>query len=180
VVKRLLELAPNLSLSVSCTTRPPRPGEVDGREYRFVTPEEFERLRREDAFLESAEVFGHRYGTPAAPIREALDRGRDVVLEIDVQGAEQVRRGTLPATFVFLAPPTERELAERLRDRDTETEAEVVRRLAGASREMQAAEWFDHVVVNDDVERAAREVAGILEGEPREAPRGDPPPDPSR
>lgn len=180
MVRRLLELQPDLVLSVSATTRPPRRGEIDGREYRFVTAEEFERLRAQGAFLEWAEVFGHRYGTLLQPITDATNEGRDVVLEIDVQGAEQVRQRGLPAAFVFLAPPSERELAERLRNRDTEAEAEVARRLAASSDEMRAAQWFDHVVVNDDVDRAAREVAGILSSERREPPRGDPPLDPAR
>jgi guanylate kinase len=180
VVRRLLELQPELTLSISCTTRPARPGEVDGGHYRFVSPEEFDRLVREGAFLEWAEVFGNRYGTLARPITEALEAGRDAVLEIDVQGAEAVRASGLPATFVFLAPPSERELAERLRHRETESEAEVAQRLAGSTAEMRAAGWFDHVVINDDVDRAADELARIIGGVRTESPRGDPPPDPTR
>jgi guanylate kinase len=125
-------------------------------------------------------VFGHRYGTLLAPITEGLEAGRHVVLEIDVQGAEKVRERGLLASFIFLAPPSERDLAERLRHRDTESDAEVARRLAGASDEMRAAEWFDHVVVNDDVDRAAAEVAGIIATVRTESPRGDQPPDPTR
>jgi guanylate kinase len=165
---------------VSCTTRPPRSGEIDGREYRFVSPEQFDRLMDQGAFLEWAEVFGNRYGTLAEPIRQALAAGRDAVLEIDVQGAETVKGGGLPATFIFLAPPSERDLAERLRHRDTESEAEMSRRLAGSSDEMRAAQWFDHVVINDDVDRAAGELAGIITSVRTESPRGDPPPDPTR
>jgi guanylate kinase len=170
-------------LSISTTTRHPRPGEAEERDYRFVSDEEFDRLVRRGAFLEWADVFGHRYGTLAAPIREALTEGRDTILEIDVQGASKIREEGLPATFVFLVPPSEAELALRLRKRDTESDAEVARRLAGADEEMQAAAWFDHVVVNDDVDRAAAELAAIIAGTPQEPPGASrptiPPADPT-
>ena len=156
-------------LSVSATTRHPRAGEVDGREYLFVAGPEFDALIEGGKLLEWADVFGHRYGTPADPIEAALSQGRDVMLEIDVQGAKQVRDRGLPATFIFLVPPSEADLAERLRNRRTETEEDVQRRLAGADEEMQEAAWFDHVVVNDDVDRAAAELAAIIAGTPKEA-----------
>jgi guanylate kinase len=179
VVRRLLQLNPNLTLSISATTRRPRPGEVDGRDYRFVTDDAFDRLIDENAFLEWANVFGHRYGTLADPIRQALAQGRDVILEIDVQGARQVKERGSEATFVFLVPPSDRELAARLRGRHTETEPDMQRRLAMAEEELKAAGWFDHVVVNDDVDRAAAEVAGIIAAEPQDSPGGAPPPDPA-
>jgi guanylate kinase len=157
-----MQLLPDMALSISCTTREPRPGEVDGRHYRFVSTDEFQRLIDDDAFLEWAEVFGHRYGTLWGPITAALEQGRDVILEIDVQGAGKVRARGLPATYVFLLPPTEEELARRLDLRDTESTAQRERRLAAARDEMRSAEWFDHVVVNDEVDRAAAEVAGII------------------
>ncbi len=147
---------------MSVTSRPPRPGERDGRDYRFVSPQEFDRAIRRGEFLEWAEVFGHRYGTLGAAVTEQLERGRDVILEIDVQGATKVKDQGLEATFIFVAPPEERDLAERLRQRDTESQEEMARRLAAAGEEMRAARWFDHVVINDDVERAAAEVAGII------------------
>jgi guanylate kinase len=178
VVRRLLELRPDLAYSVSCTTREPRPGEVEGRDYRFVSEAEFDRLAAEGAFLEWAEVFGHRYGTLEAPIREALARGRDVVLEIDVQGARAVRDRLPEAVLIFLEPPSEEELARRLRSRRTEPERELARRLAGAREELAQRGWFDHVVVNDRVDRAAREVAAIIAAAPR-AP-DDPPTVPAR
>jgi guanylate kinase len=157
-------------LSVSCTTRPPRSGEVDGRDYYFLSPEEFERLVEEGAFLEWAEVYGHRYATPMAPVTEALERGRDVILEIDVQGAARVRAQMPDAVLIFLAPPSLEALVERIRRRHTEDEDAMAERLAAASREMEQASWFDHVVINDEVERAAAEVAAIINGNPD--PRG--------
>ncbi len=158
-----MELLPDLVLSISCTTRDPRPGEADGSDYRFVSPDEFERLIHEGAFLEWAEVFGHRYGTLWGPIVQELERGRDVILEIDVQGAAKVRARQLPATFVFLVPPSDQELARRLDLRDTEPSDQRHRRLAAAKDEARSAEWFDHVVVNDEVDRAAAEVAAIID-----------------
>jgi guanylate kinase len=153
-------------LSVSCTTRPPRPGEVEGRDYRFVSPEEFDRLVEEGAFLEWAEVYGHRYGTLMGPVTEGLARGKDVILEIDVQGAGRVRERMPDAVLIFLAPPSFEALVERIRRRHTEDEAGMARRLAAASWEMDQASWFDHVVINDQVDRAAAEVAAIIDGNP--------------
>jgi guanylate kinase len=153
-----------MEYSVSCTTRAPRPGEVDGRDYRFVSRHRFDQLVEEDAFLEWADVYGHAYGTLAGPIADALDQGRSVILEVDMQGAASVREAGLPVVLVFLQPPSFDELARRLRSRGTEDEITLAARLAKAEREMEQSEWFDHVVVNDDVERAAQEVAAIIDG----------------
>jgi guanylate kinase len=167
VVRRLLELRPDLALSVSCTTRDPRPGEVDGRDYRFVSPPQFDQLVEEGAFLEWAEIYDdHRSGTLLGPVLEALEEGRDVVLEIDVQGAEKVRRRMPRSVLVFLAPPSMEELERRLLARHTEREASLRRRLEAAGWEMEQAAWFDHVVENDEVERAAAEVAAIIDDNP--------------
>lgn len=168
VIRPLLALRPNVTFSVSCTTRAPRPGEVDGRDYRFVTAEGFDELVADGAFLEWAAVFGHRYGTLAAPIDEALSAGSDALLEIDVQGAATVRARRPDAILVFLRPPSLEELARRLRARHTEDATELSRRLASAADEMRQSEWFDHVVVNDDVDRAAQEIAAIIESAPRD------------
>lgn len=165
VVARLLRMRPDLYLSVSCTTRPPRLGEVDGRDYRFVSPLEFEELVDRGAFLEWAEVFGHRYGTLWAPLADQMEAGRAVLLEIDVQGAAAVRSRMPRAVLVFLRPPSEEDLVRRLRGRDTEDEAELSRRLAAAREEMARAGGFDHVVVNDRVDEAARDVAAIIDAE---------------
>jgi guanylate kinase len=167
-----MESLPDLVLSVSCATRPPRREEVDGEDYRFVSADEFQRLIDEGSFLEWAEVFGHRYGTLLGPIVERLEEGRDVILEIDVQGAGKVRASGLPATFIFLVPPSEEELARRLGLRDTESTAQQRRRLAAAKDESRQAEWFDHVVVNDEVDRAAAEVAAIISSTPKEPTPG--------
>jgi guanylate kinase len=158
-----MELLPDMVLSISCTTREPRPGEVDGRHYRFVSTDDFQRLIDEEAFLEWAEVFGQRYGTLWGPIARELEKGHDVILEIDVQGAGKVRAHGLPATFIFLVPPSDQELARRLGLRDTESTVQRELRLAAAKDEALSAEWFEHVVVNDEVDRAAAEVAAIID-----------------
>jgi guanylate kinase len=159
----LLELRPELVLSVSCTTRDPRPGEVDGRDYEFISPELFDQLVEKDEFLEWAEIYGHRSGTLLAPVLKELTAGRHVILEIDVQGAAAVRRRMPEAVLIFLAPPSDGELERRLRARRTESEPELERRLRAARSEMNQRSWFDHVVVNDEVERAAAEVAAIID-----------------
>lgn len=164
VVRRLIEREPALVLSISATTRPPRPGEVDGRDYRFVTPETFRGLAEEGAFLEWAEVFGHRYGTLWGPISGDLEAGRDVILEIDVQGAAQTLDRFPDAVLIFLAPPSEEELARRLRDRGTEAGGDLERRLRDARTEIAQAGLFHHVVTNDLVERASAELAAIIAG----------------
>jgi guanylate kinase len=161
-----LEFRPDTVYSVSCTTRPPREGEIDGRDYRFVSPATFAELVGDGAFLEWAEVFGHRYGTLAGPIADALAEGRSAILEIDMQGAAAVRDRVPDAVLIFLSPPSIEELERRLRDRGTEPEAAIERRLARSREEMPQSSWFDHIVVNDEVERAAREVASIIDATP--------------
>jgi guanylate kinase len=163
VVQRVLAIRPHLAYSVSCATREPRPGEVDGAHYRFVSAVEFDRLVAEGAFLEWAEVFGHRYGTLLAPILDLLADGRDVILEIDVQGAATVRERIPDAVLAFLVPPSWEELERRLRSRRTEDEVELDRRLQSARQEMAQAELFDHVVENDDADAAAAQVAAIID-----------------
>ncbi len=164
IVARLRELVPELWESVSYTTRDPRPDEVDGVDYCFVTREEFESLRDADGFLEWFEVFGDLKGTPRGPVAEHLAGGDDVLLEIDVQGALKVRQQFPEAVLVFVRPPSLEDLRARLEGRGTETEAALIRRLAEAEGELAQASEFDHVVVNDDVERVVGEVAGILAG----------------
>jgi guanylate kinase len=178
-------MVPGVELSVSVTTRERRPTERDGVDYRFVDDREFSRLVQAGELLEWAEVFGHRYGTPAGRIRRALEEGRDVVLEIDVQGARQVRDAMPDAVLVFLAPPSLEELERRLRLRGTEDEHRLARRLATASAELQAGHWFDHVVVNDELEHASSQVAAIIEitraassGHPERGETGDRSPGP--
>jgi guanylate kinase len=145
------------------TTRRPRPGERDGIDYHFVSDEEFDLLVAGGELLEWAHVVGHRSGTPARPVEEALAAGRDVVLEIDVQGARQVREGGSEAVLIFLAPPSMEELERRLRSRGTEDEARLALRLATAKQEMAQLPLFDHVVVNDRLDEATAQVEAIIQ-----------------
>jgi guanylate kinase len=162
LVRRLLAAHPEVRLSVSVTTRPPRPTERDGVDYRFVSDAEFDRLIRSGELLEWADIVGHRSGTPAGPVEEALASGTDVLLEIDVKGAFQVRDRVPGALMIFLEPPTLDELERRLRSRGTEDEARLARRLGTAAWELEQRGAFDHVVVNDDLERATAQVEAIL------------------
>jgi guanylate kinase len=162
VIKRLLELDPQLRYSVSYTTRPPRPGEVDGVDYRFVNRDAFERRIRESALLEYATYDGHLYGTPIAPLDEARAAGYDIVLKIDVQGAEQVRKRAPDALRIFLAPPNMDELLRRRTERHSENPLDQTARQHIAQDEMALAPHFDHVAVNDDLERAVHEVLAII------------------
>lgn len=154
---------PMVWLSVSATTRPPRPGEVDGVHYHFVDDATFDAMVASGEFLEWAVVHGrHRYGTPKAPVLARLAESRPALLEIDLAGARQVRSAMPDARFVFLAPPSVEELVRRLVGRGTENEAERARRLATAEVEMAAAPEFDHVIVNDDVQRATDELVAVM------------------
>jgi len=145
------------------TTRAPRPEERDGIDYHFVSDEEFDRLVAEGELLEWAHVVGHRSGTPARPVEEALAARRDVVLEIDVQGAGQVRDRAPGAVLIILAPPSMQELERRLRSRGTEDEARLAVRLATAREEMAQLPLFDHVVVNDHLDEATAQVEAIIQ-----------------
>lgn len=162
VVARALELDPGIWLSVSATTRIPRSGEQDGREYFFVDDTEFDRLVATDGLLEWASFAGHRYGTPSAPVRERLSRGTPVLLEIEVQGARQVRERVPGALLVFLAPPSWEVLEARLTGRGTESPDAVARRLAAAREELAAAAEFDRVLVNADVGECARALLDLV------------------
>lgn len=157
---------PDIWLSVSATTRPARPGEVDGVHYLFLTPEDFAGMVERGEFLEHAVVHGrHHYGTPRKPVEECLAAGRPALLEIDLQGARQVRTTMPQARFVFLAPPTWDELVRRLVGRGTEGDEERARRLATARIEMAAQAEFDDTIVNDDVTRATDELVALIRGD---------------
>ena len=163
IVARLLAALPDLELSISATTRGPRPREDEGRHYYFVDREQFDEMIEAGGFLEWADIFGERYGTPSEPVARALGKGRDVLVEIDIQGARQVKAADPAAYMVFITPPSLQELERRLRSRGTETDAQIRRRLAKASDELAAEPEFDVTVVNDDLERAAREVVQIVD-----------------
>jgi guanylate kinase len=162
VIAEVRRRHPDVWVSVSVTTRPARHGEIDGVHYHFVDDAEFDRLVATDGLLEWAEFAGNRYGTPAAPVREKLAAGVPALLEIELQGARQVRARDPEAQLVFLAPPSWSALVDRLAGRGSEPPAVQERRLAIAQAELDAAGEFDVVVVNDDVARAADELVGLL------------------
>ncbi|GAA3184308.1 guanylate kinase [Rhodococcus baikonurensis] len=157
---------PELVFSVSATTRDPRPGEVDGKDYRFTSREEFQRMIDSGELLEWAEIHGglQRSGTPAAPIEEALEAGKPVLVEVDLAGARAVRKAMPEALLVFMAPPSWDVLVQRLTGRGTETEDVVARRLETARVELAAQDEFDTVIVNEDVSRACDELVSLLVG----------------
>ncbi|MBN9103554.1 MAG: guanylate kinase [Propionibacteriaceae bacterium] len=163
IVRALASAYPQVWVSISATTRPPRPGEQDGREYYFVSDAEFDELVATDGLLEWAQVHGAaRYGTPLAPVLAAVDADRRVLLEIELQGSRQVRRRLPGARYVFIAPPDAETLLARLRGRGTESEEQVRRRLQTAQTELAAAGEFDHVVVNDELAASVAELVELL------------------
>jgi len=162
VISRLMKLRDKLSFSVSATTRAPRPGEIDGRDYYFVTRERFAEMVQQGELLEHAEFVGNCYGTPKGPVLEKLREGITVILDIEVQGAAQVMQAMPEAVSVFLAPPSLEVLEKRLRGRGTESEEKIRQRLETAKIELQQKDRYDYVVINDDPDRAAQELMRIL------------------
>ncbi|WP_251212253.1 guanylate kinase [Adlercreutzia murintestinalis] len=162
LVRRLLAEVPDTWASVSATTRAPRAGEVDGREYFFLTREEFEQRIAEGGFLEWAEYDGNLYGTPLASVRQHVDAGEQVILEIEVQGADQVRERMPACKLVFIAPPSLEVLEARLRGRGTNTEASIASRMRTAEVELSRKVGYDLVLVNDDLDVAAAELAAYV------------------
>lgn len=162
VLSEVLAQRPDVWLSVSATTRAPREGEVDGRDYFFVDQERFDELDHVGELLEWAAYAGNRYGTPRAPVMARLEAGIPVILEIELNGARQIRAAMPEAQLIFLAPPEPGVLLERLRGRGTESDAQVAERLAVAEVELAAAVEFDLIVVNHRVDQAAREIAAVV------------------
>jgi len=162
LVNALLERDAGLKLSVSCTTRAPRDGEVDGKDYHFVSEEQFLAMRTNDELLEWAQVHGHFYGTPRAPLAEALTNGQDVLLEIDWQGARQVRALLVGVTGIFILPPSVAALEQRLRARGKDAEEVIVRRLASANDEISHASEFEYVIINQDFSVALQQLEHII------------------
>jgi guanylate kinase len=162
VLRKLFDIAPKLRYSVSYTTRAPREGEVDGVAYSFVDQATFLDMLARGEFLETANVHGNLYGTSRQRVEEALARGENIVLKIDVQGAAQLRDRVPDALFIFLEPPSPEDLRERLRSRGTDDDEALRRRADDAERELNEAERYDHRVVNDDVDRAAWEILDIV------------------
>jgi guanylate kinase len=164
LIRGLLERIPRLEMSISATTRQPRPGERDGVDYHFLTPEEFDRRVEAGDFLEHATYSGNRYGTLRSEVQQRLDRGEPVVLEIELQGARQIREAMPDAVEVFVAPPSREALRARLIGRGTDTPEQVDARMRTADRELEAQSEFPHVVVNDRLEQATDELAEIVRG----------------
>lgn len=173
LAKALVESMPGLTVSVSHTTRAPRPGELDGVHYHFVTPEEFKAMVERGEFLEHAQVFDNFYGTSQAAVQAELERGHDVILDIDWQGARNVKARMEKACSIFILPPSREELERRLRGRGQDSDEIIARRMRDAVSEMRHYDEFDYVVVNDDFDAALEDLKCILRGEPeRRRPLG--------
>ncbi len=165
VVARAIEGREDICFSTSVTTRAPRPGEVDGREYFFISFERFREMVEKDELLEHAEYVANRYGTPRSYVNQRLEEGLNVLLDIEVQGARQVRKKMPEAVLIFIAPPSLEELERRLRGRGTDTEAAIEGRLIRARQEFQEADFYDYLIINDNVDRAAAKLSSIIEAE---------------
>ena len=174
LLQALLKRRPAVSFSVSCTTRKPRAGELDGRDYHFIDRSGFEKLIGTDEFIEHANVFGNLYGTRRSVVEAALDEGRDLILEIDWQGAKQVRERLPEAVQVFILPPSRADLEARLRKRGSDSDEAIARRLGESVLEMSHWRDFDYVIVNRDFDRALAELEAIFDGR-GEASRRDRP-----
>jgi guanylate kinase len=161
LIEMLRREYPDFGFSVSYTTRPPRGHEQDGREYNFVSRDAFVAMRSRGEFCEWAEVHGNFYGTATRPVEAMLDQGRDVLFDIDVQGARQLRKTFYKGTFVFLLPPSRAELVRRLTGRGTDSEESIARRLDNAAGEIRQADFFDYWVVNDDLDAAYQELRAV-------------------
>ena len=165
IVKALLDKYPSIHYSVSATTRAPREGEVNGVNYWFIEREEFLRMRGQDELLEWAEVYGNFYGTPRRRVMEALNRGHDIILEIDPQGAMKIKQNFPSAIFVYIVPPSPRELSRRICGRGTESQDAIRCRLNSVASELQYVHEYDYLVINDDLLEATADVAAIIRAE---------------
>ena len=166
LARRLLASDRNIELSVSVTTRKPRPGEIEGKDYIFLSGDEFDNMRDADGLLEWAEVFGNRYGTPRKPVENALAEGRDVLFDIDWQGTQQLsERMAEDLVRVFILPPTAEDLRKRLIGRAEDKPSEIAKRMAQASSEISHWAEYDYVLINQDLERSDRAIASIIQAE---------------
>ncbi len=165
MIKSIISEMEDAIFSVSCTTRPKRPGEVDGEDYFFVSEEEFKRMIEEDAFLEWARVHGYLYGTPRKFVEDTVNKGKDVILDIDVQGALSVKKKVEDAVYIFIAPPSMEDLRERLEKRKTEDKEAMERRLEDARWELQLIEEFDYLIINRDLVEAINDLKSIMRSE---------------
>jgi guanylate kinase len=174
IAKRLLQLRNDVGYSVSCTTRPPRGGEVEGKDYYFRSREDFERGRRAGEFAESAEVHGHLYGTLRSEVERVLASGRHVIMDIDVQGAAQFKAAFPSSVLIFVLPPSAQVLVDRLEARKTEDTKSLIRRLRSAKEELKAVDLYPYVIVNHHVDAAVGEVSRIIDGKADKSSRGGP------
>ncbi len=165
LIDRVLKTVPGVGYSISYTTRPPRQGEQDGREYFFVSTATFEEMIERGEFLEWANVYGHLYGTNLAQIKRERSAGCDIILEIDVQGAESIRHKIADSVTVFILPPSFELLRERLLARGTDSPSDLERRLRGAPAEVEQYKYFDYVILNDDINRASSQLASVIYAE---------------
>ncbi|HIS69658.1 MAG TPA: guanylate kinase [Candidatus Gallacutalibacter stercoravium] len=171
VLRELLRLDQNVMLSISATTRAPREGEEDGKDYFFLSKAEFIQMLSKNDMLEHAEYCGHYYGTPRGPVEEWQKKGRDVILEIEVQGGQQIRQSCPNAVSIFILPPSLKVLADRLRRRNTEEEDVVCQRLETAKQEILQAVHYDYIVINDDLAECVQEIKAILLAEKMKSAR---------
>ncbi|KUJ90699.1 MAG: guanylate kinase [Thermoanaerobacter thermocopriae] len=162
ICKALMEKEKDLKLSISATTRPPRSGEIEGKNYFFKTEEEFEKMIENDSFLEWAKVYDHYYGTPKDFVLKNLDEGNDVVLEIDIQGALKIKEKFPEGIFIFILPPSMEELKNRIKKRGTETEEEIIKRFKSAYEELNYVSRYNYVVINDSIEEAVEKIKAII------------------
>ena len=165
ISRMMLEADKDIALSISATTRPPRPGEIDGVHYHFVDTDSFKKMAADGEFLEWAHVFGHRYGTPRARVDELLDAGKDVLFDIDWQGAQQIRQKMPHARSIFILPPSKIELDRRLRGRGQDSEEVIAKRMAQAVAEMSHYAEYDYLIVNDDFDTALTDLKTIIRAE---------------
>jgi len=163
VINELLKLRPDYNFSVSATTRKPRPGETNGVEYIFLPHDQFQKMIENDDFLEYAEYVDEFYGTPAKPIKNYINSGETVILDIEVQGAKQVMSKDIDAITIFIEAPDMDELESRLRGRGTDTDEKINKRLERARQELRERVHYDHIVINDNPSRAAREILSVIE-----------------
>ncbi len=170
VIQRIMELRRDLYFSVSATTREPRPGEVDGTSYSFLTHGQFEDLIGQNDLLEYAEYVGNYYGTPKKPVLEHVGCGRDIILDIDVQGCKQVKKAMPEAVTIFIVPPSLEELERRLWQRGTDPQERILKRMERAKTEMGEKDSYDYIIVNDSVDKAAREIINIMSKAPDKIP----------
>ncbi|OGP97612.1 MAG: guanylate kinase [Deltaproteobacteria bacterium RBG_19FT_COMBO_52_11] len=160
--RAMVRIFPELHYSISYTTRPPRPGDADGRDYHFVSPEGFQEMIDRDEFAEWAEIYGYRYGTSRSLLERFSREGRDVILDLDGQGARQMRNKDLQGIFIFLLPPSWAELKRRLARRQTEGPKALKERLRMAKVEMAEARWYDYVIINDEIKKAEEQLQAII------------------